>query len=324
MTRTESALMHQYLATTDVKEEDELVAALLSDHAVPAIRKTVTRRLLSSPEQDRDDVAGEVILDLTARLKSLKKERGAIIERFTAYAVVCAQNGCDRYLRLRHPERHRLKNRLRYLIGKSPEFRIWEHPGHGWVCGRTGWQGRPPKQPPPDLMSRLGQPNRPPQILLEEVFRESPAPLDLDALVGICGIWWGIRDHEAHLELMEETTASKEPGADDVIAGRERLAQLWHEISELPPAQRVALLLNLRDPGGGSAVWLLPAAGVASIRKIAQSLEISAEGFAELWPRLPLNDLEIADRLGIVRQQVINLRQAARQRLARRLRKEVE
>jgi DNA-directed RNA polymerase specialized sigma subunit len=37
-----------------------------------------------------------------------------------------------------------------------------------------------------------------------------------------------------------------------------------------------------------------------------------------------LNDLEIADRLGIVRQQVINLRQAARQRLARRLRKEVE
>jgi hypothetical protein len=101
----------------------------------------VTRRLLSSPEQDRDDVAGEVILDLTARLKSLKKERGAIIERFTAYAVVCAQNGCDRYLRLRHPERHRLKNRLRYLIGKSPEFRIWEHPGHGWGVRPHGMAG---------------------------------------------------------------------------------------------------------------------------------------------------------------------------------------
>jgi hypothetical protein len=37
-----------------------------------------------------------------------------------------------------------------------------------------------------------------------------------------------------------------------------------------------------------------------------------------LWDQLPLDDLSIAARLGVTRQQVINLRKAARARLARR------
>jgi hypothetical protein len=39
-----------------------------------------------------------------------------------------------------------------------------------------------------------------------------------------------------------------------------------------------------------------------------------------LLTRLPLDDLTIAARLGLTRQQVINLRKSARLRLARRLR----
>jgi hypothetical protein len=40
----------------------------------------------------------------------------------------------------------------------------------------------------------------------------------------------------------------------------------------------------------------------------------------ELWPTLPRDDQWIADRLGVTRRQVINLRKCARERLARRLR----
>jgi hypothetical protein len=43
---------------------------------------------------------------------------------------------------------------------------------------------------------------------------------------------------------------------------------------------------------------------------------------AELWNRLPLSDLEIGARLGATQRQVINLRKAARERLARRLSRE--
>jgi hypothetical protein len=41
---------------------------------------------------------------------------------------------------------------------------------------------------------------------------------------------------------------------------------------------------------------------------------------AAIWPRLPLDDLAIAERLACTRQQVINLRMAGRKRLATRLR----
>ena len=102
------------------------------------------------------------------------------------------------------------------------------------------------------------------------------------------------------------------------IDQRRRVERLWIEIQELPIAQRIALLLNLRDDMGMSALVTLPALGVASMRQIAVALEMAAEELAGLWGRLPLSDLEIAARLSLQRQQVINLRKSARQRLARR------
>ena len=64
---------------------------------------------------------------------------------------------------------------------------------------------------------------------------------------------------------------------------------------------------------------LIPITGIATIHQIAEALDIPAEQFAVLWNRLPLDDATIADHLGVTRQQVINLRKSARERLARRL-----
>ena len=47
---------------------------------------------------------------------------------------------------------------------------------------------------------------------------------------------------------------------------------------------------------------------------------VPEDRFAELWNDLPLEDSAIAQLLGITRQQVINLRKTARERLARRMR----
>ena len=46
---------------------------------------------------------------------------------------------------------------------------------------------------------------------------------------------------------------------------------------------------------------------------------LRAEELAGMWNSLPLDDRGIAERLGITRQQVINLRKSARARLARRM-----
>ena len=100
---------------------------------------------------------------------------------------------------------------------------------------------------------------------------------------------------------------------------RSYLQRLWSEIVLLPPSQRAALLLNLRDLQEGVIV-LLPLTGVATIRQIAEAVAIPPEEFARLWNDLPLDDAAVAVRLGVTRQQVINLRKSARARLARRMR----
>ena len=97
------------------------------------------------------------------------------------------------------------------------------------------------------------------------------------------------------------------------------LTELWAQIRELPRAQRVALLMNLRAGDTMPALSLLPLTGMAGIREIAETLEIAPQEFARLWNLLPLDDLAIAALLGVTRQQVINLRKSARERLIRRI-----
>ncbi len=316
---TETELLLGYLDARDAAREDELLAALVFAHASPVIRRTVRRRLMTSPEQDREDVAGDVTLDLVSRLKRLKQVGDAPIERFGAYVAVAAHNRCDRYLRQRYPQRHKLKNRLRYLLAKIPQFALWEDVERGWVCGRASWRERPPMPLDPELVGRLGARGRPPEQILTALFDQIGGPVDFDALTGFFALFWGVQDSVSPLEFVEHAMAARQPGADAVLMQKQSLEKLWSEIEDLPAGQRAALLLNLRDATGGSAVWLLPQAGIASVRRIAEMAGIAAPEFADLWRRLPLSDLEIAERLELGRQQVINLRQAARQRLGRRM-----
>jgi hypothetical protein len=90
-------------------------------------------------------------------------------------------------------------------------------------------------------------------------------------------------------------------------------------VRELPRRQRVALLLNLRDAGGGDMLSLFPATDLARPREIARLLELPLEELEALWERLPLEDREIAELLDATPRQVINLRKSARERLARRM-----
>jgi hypothetical protein len=103
------------------------------------------------------------------------------------------------------------------------------------------------------------------------------------------------------------------------LLDRGNLQRLWGEILELPARQRAALLLNLRDADGNGMLALFPLTGVATMRDIATALEMPARELAELWSRLPIEDARIAERLGVTRQQVINLRKSARERLSRRV-----
>ena len=150
------------------------------------------------------------------------------------------------------------------------------------------------------------------------------SPVELDNLVPIVADLWGVEDKSARAADNRNSSGAHESfydprgSADTAPDQRSNLERLWTEICELPVKQRVALLLNLRDEQGRGVITLLPLIRIASIRQLAETLAMPPEQLAALWDDLPLDDATIAKQLGVTRQQVINLRKSARERLARR------
>ena len=118
-------------------------------------------------------------------------------------------------------------------------------------------------------------------------------------------------------EIAEVEDSSR--GAAFTYEQQSHLRRLWSELIQLPKAQRAAVLLGLRGPQGEELTSLLPLIGIASIAEIANVLEIELEAFAAIWNELPWPDSRIAEMLDVTRQQVINLRKSARERLTRRM-----
>lgn len=287
---------------------------LVFDEAEPLIRRIINWRLSSFASlQDREDVTGDVLLDVLVRLADPESH----IDDLAGYSAVAAHHGCDAFLRRRFPHRHRLTVRLRYLFDNSPEFAMWEHSGSP-VCGllsqrataplhlETGWFRLLPVASPATE-----------RAVVAAALHHAGAPIRFDDLVQAVAHWMNIAD-PAPVEVAPALPAAS-PDLASRLDQRRLLTVLWEEIRLLPISQRVALLLNLRDDEGFCALSSLPALGVASMRDIALALEMPAEELAALWRSIPLSDLAIAQRLGLTRQQVINARKAARARLSRRI-----
>ena len=345
------ALLSPFMHATTEAESDSLMTRLLAEQAGPVIKGIIRSKLHASDAvddrlrwQDAEDVYGEVVAQLLARLRTCKGSPGSdAIGNFHNYVAVTTYNACHDYLRRKYPQRWRLKNRVRYLLSHQRELALWESGDGNWLCGFAAWRLRGKDSPAgagrlrelqdaPQTLTLAGRENEDIRRvsladLLSAIFRQVGAPVELDALVNMVADLKGIKDLPLATNLDEGDASAKpsEPPSDprpNVAAHVERrsyLQRLWSEIVRLPPGQRAALLLNLRDVQEGVIV-LLPLTGVATIRQIAEAVAIPAEEFARLWNDLPLDDAAVAVRLGVTRQQVINLRKSARARLARRMR----
>jgi DNA-directed RNA polymerase specialized sigma24 family protein len=345
------ALLSPFLHATSEAESESVLTRLLAEQAGPVIKGIIRSKLHASGAvddrlrwQDAEDVYGEVITQLLARLRACKTSPGSdAIGNFRNYVAVTTYNACYHHLRRKYPQRWRLKNRVRYLLTHRPELTLWASADGDWLCGFAAWraQGRDS----PAGAGRLRQLRDAPETLalagseyedirrvsladlVSTILRRVAAPVELDALVNTVADVQGIKDLPiaTNPDEGEASAGPAEPPTDlrsNVAADVERrsyLQRLWSEIVRLPLGQRAALLLNLRDVQEGVIV-LLPLTGVATIRQIADAVAIPAEEFARLWNDLPLDDAAVAVRLGVTRQQVINLRKSARARLARRMR----
>lgn len=338
-----------YLQETDQGESEALLALLIYRHAQPVIRNVIRGKLRvsfsesdgSQSNQDALDVENDVHTLLLTQLRAIKARPDAnSIANFSSYVAAVTYNACYRYLRKKYPQRTRLKNRVRYLLTNNKAFALWETREREWFGGFALWsdQNRRPAQA--SLLQQLrhnptaingkrlpagdvagATPN---VCTLTAIFKLADGPVELDLLVTIVGELCGIKDEIAQAQAGDEDDRDlpQIPDGSDLsaeIEQRQYLRKLWAEICQLPPRQRAALLLNLRDFQGRGVVALFPLTGVASMRQIAAALEMPAETFTRLWNDLPLEDAVIGEQLQITRQQVVNLRKCARERLARRM-----
>jgi hypothetical protein len=305
-------LLGQFLDCPDLKESECLLARLVSECAVPIVQRIVSSKVRPPANED---VQNDVLADLITRLREMKESgsRGSIRD-FSAYSAVTAYHGCKEYYRQCFPQRYRLRNRLRYLLGRHPRLALWEMPDGEWVCGRKELHIHRTNLVESGTKAVWAS-SRESERIVETILDECTAPLPFDDLVERVARHSGISDQPTEsIDVLIHQAASVETR----LVQRGWLANLWSEIAELPLAQRISLLLSMRDDQGGSALVLLPITGVASLRQIAAMLEMHPGDLVRIWNELPLEDQRIGQRLGLDRQRVINLRKSARERLNRR------
>lgn len=292
------------------REIEELVAA--TDPIVDSVLARYLRSRTLLTYEDAEDIRATIQLRLVLKLRTVASAPEEAIRNFRGYVATLAYNAVNDHLRKRFPERARLKTRLRYALTRDERLALWPADA-GLLCGLAAWNGREDFVEDAEMPARLDPDDAP--AALERIFRAAGAPVLFEDVVESLAAAWNIVDAEAR--ALDEVAEPPDPAAriEDVDFAR----ALWSEIRELPPMQRKALLLNLRYGGESNIISLLVLSRIARFDEIAEVLEMSRTELAALWRELPIEDAALAQRFGITRQQVINLRKSARARLSRRL-----
>src|SRR5947209_1213220 len=171
----------------------------LLDSSARLIRAVVGRKL-RGPEiaQDIDDVSSEAMLELLARLDAVRNGEAQPIENYPAYVAGIGHHAVNNYFRRRYPQRHRLKNRLRYVLKAENGCVLWDAGDAGRLASAEELRNEPFNAIPENLPGGLAQ--RPLLEIAVVMLKSARGPVDFDALVDRVAELCGIRDQQIPLE----------------------------------------------------------------------------------------------------------------------------
>jgi DNA-directed RNA polymerase specialized sigma24 family protein len=319
-----------------------------------AVRTTLHVGLRPSDGSQRNQDALELVNDAWMKLQQRLVE-GTPVQNPRAYAFLTARKLCFDHLRRRSVLQRSLRDSALRFLRVTPGLAAWKTDGR-WLTGFDRWEAEGRRAVPSDQLCALlsaqnslcdanhGTLNWTAykraawRRLFLGIFAATDAPLWLDDLIVVIS---GATNPPKFREVELDGIDSPQPSPDIHIKGRQELAATWREIATLPRPQRVALLLNSIDGGLDRFAF----SGIATLQELAATLELTREEFtileraspaygaeiaaagpmsdderfAILWRHVPLTDDAIAMLLGLTRQDVVNRRMAARQRLHRRL-----
>jgi hypothetical protein len=337
-------LLEPLLSTDGGEEADEFLSEFIAVHAEPIINGIIGYKLRLNPRHsgtrsEAEDLRQEAIGQLLAELQKLRShpERHPIGD-VRGLAATITYRLCARWMRRQFPEQQSLRNRIQYLLTRQAGFALWpddRDKSKKMIAGFAAWRGQSSSAGSVNL-GRLAQDERLLELLggyghsnklkdaLAAIFNRVGGPVEFDELVKSVSVILRIKDRVVESLDADQGGSGFELADEEAdvawrVEKRIFLQRLWGEMRQLPLQQRVALLLNLRDSEGRGCIALFPATGVATIRQLSEALEMSPEQLAEMWNDLPVEDSKIAELLKLTRQQVINVRKSARERLTRRL-----
>lgn len=328
-------LLAPWFQARSEEEAESALAQFIAAHIDPVIKGVVRfkLRLDAAGGGEAADIAQEALTQWLAELRKFRSHPDQhSISDARGLAATITYRVCYRWLRRQTPQRYAFRRRLQYTLTRQSGLALWPDSDKNMIAGFAAWRGSRKRAPVEKLRRLPGDEKflragnwRGAKLneLLTAIFDYVGGPVTFDELVSAMAALLQIRDElpdsvEQQAGVSEAVIASQEDVARRVEK-RIFLQRLWEEVRELPRPQRAALLLNLREADGRGCLALFPATGVATLRQLAEVIEIPVERLAELWNQLPLDDARIAESLNLTRQQVINLRKSARDRLARRL-----
>lgn len=308
----------------DERCREKAIEELITGVVKPVVGTILSRFRRVEPSlriEDVEEIASQVALRLIRKVRAAAVYEEHAIADFENYVATITYNAMYDFRRRRYPERHRLKRNLRYVLTRERMFALWETPELA-VAGLAHWDPHSLRTQktaltPSSATAVMGNKERPVEAL-HAILERIGHPIAFETLVDVVASLWNVRD-----VVVESGEFPPDQQLDQLasLEQRQYLDALWSEICGLQDNQRTALLFNLRDPGGSNALMLFLLLNIADAAEIARVTGVTENELNELWEFLPMDDLSIASRLGLTRQQVINLRKAARARLARRMAK---
>jgi DNA-directed RNA polymerase specialized sigma24 family protein len=336
-------VLHPYFLTDDESIAQNVLERLMVDHVESTIQQAVRRKLgrtqsrseSGSPERNLEDICSEARLNLLRSLRQLKDQPQKPIRNLRNYVYTIALQVCDKQLRAMNPGRWRLKNQIRYLLNHHHDFALWQDEDGITFAGKRPWKEQmlPKRSDFSKLLENVGDLVSKKAFLgkseteklgnlANAIFENAGGPVEFDLLVLAMAKLTGVGDSgkiDTTQSMILETVADQKKGPSEQLELRMNMQKLWSEICVLPNRQRFTMIVGLQDESGRTLLPLLPLLQIATIPEIAEQIGYSEVELAEIWPQLPMDDLTISGILNITRQQVINLRKSARERLTRKM-----
>ena len=317
---------------------DELIAA----YADPIIKRVLLQRLslhidprrkgLNQPEAE--DLYQTVLLKLVSCLgatgNALKTQD---IYEVGNYVATITHNVCNDFLRMKYPERNRLKNKLRDLIRRNPDFTCWMMENRT-LCGHIKWAGCSESSVAEKLIGEIDEQDHdqsgrlkiadlvklPLSKLVSELFHRFEGPVEIDNLVQIVAKLQGIKERLNEsidgddLSTLEMTNSLARH--DEYLEVKELLLRLWNTCGELPLNQRKAFIFTSHDYTGESILHRVLREQIVPISQIYKSLNLTREELMMIWKRLPMSTADAAMELGTSIAMIAKWRHRALRKLS--------